>query len=107
MERNAPQAQLEEAFRSVWKQALVEGKQHVLIGGKLFSVRRTAKRGLLQVDFELNGRPLRGLEQNPETASRWAELARNGAKVMQFLSNGRYLAVVADGKVKSYARREE
>jgi hypothetical protein len=42
---------------------------------------------------------LRGLEQNLQTASRRAQLAHKGAKVMQFLSEGRYLAAVADGKV--------
>jgi hypothetical protein len=29
-------------------------------------------------------------------------MARKGKKVMQFLSNGRYVAVVADGAVISY-----
>jgi hypothetical protein len=49
---------------------------------------------------------LRGLEQNPNTGSRWAELARAGKKVMQFLDNGRYLANVVDGEVKFYGRRQ-
>ena len=47
---------------------------------------------------------VRGLEQNPKTASRWAKLAREGKKVMQFLDEGRYLAVVVDGKVQFYGR---
>ncbi len=29
-------------------------------------------------------------------------MARNGKKVMQFLESGRYVAVVADGKVHLY-----
>jgi len=29
-------------------------------------------------------------------------MARKGAKVMQFLAGGRYLAVVADGKITHY-----
>jgi hypothetical protein len=45
------------------------------------------------------------LEQNPETASRWAQLARQGKKVMQFLHRGRYIAVVVDGKVGSMANQ--
>jgi hypothetical protein len=45
---------------------------------------------------------LRGLEQNPETGSRWAQLARQGKKVMQFLKQRRYVAVVVDGKVQFY-----
>ena len=44
------------------------------------------------------GKEIRGLEQNPQTKSRWAQLARSGKKVMQFLSEG-YVANVVDGKV--------
>ncbi|MGB2634759.1 MAG: hypothetical protein WAM58_12565 [Candidatus Acidiferrum sp.] len=45
---------------------------------------------------------MRGLEQNPDTKSRWAAIARNGTKVMQFLEAGGYIAVVSDGKVHLY-----
>jgi hypothetical protein len=90
------------ALLSVWKQALIEKSHSVTLEGTTYPVRRTAKHKLAQVDFEFAGEPLRGLEQNPQTASRWAQLARKGANVMQFLSEGRYLAVVADGKVTHY-----
>jgi hypothetical protein len=46
-----------------------------------------------------------GLEQNPDTKSRWAQMARAGKKVMQFLSEGRYVANVVDGKVTLYGNR--
>ena len=49
---------------------------------------------------------MRGLEQNPQTKSRWAQLARKGSKVMQFLSAGRYIAVVYDGKVIHYGDKK-
>jgi hypothetical protein len=49
---------------------------------------------LREVDFQFEGHELRGLEQNFETASRWAQLARKGKKVMQFLQQRRYIAVV-------------
>ena len=88
---------------SVWRQALPEKAKTVRLGDESYAVRRTAKRGLAQVDFEWESQPLRGLEQNPETKSRWAQLARKGAKVMQFLSGGRYIAVVADGKITHYS----
>jgi hypothetical protein len=42
------------------------------------------------------------VEQNPSTNSRWAKLAREGKKVMQFLADGRYVAGVVDGKVTLY-----
>jgi len=75
------------------------------LGTDSYLVRRTAKRGLRQVDFALDGKEIRGLEQNPETKSRWAQLARSGKKVMQFLSEGRYVANIVDGKVTIYGRR--
>jgi hypothetical protein len=40
---------------------------------------------LRQVDFTFDGNKIRGLEQNPESKSRWAQLAPAGKKVMQFL----------------------
>jgi len=90
------------AIVSVWTQALVDKARSVTVDGAPYSVRHTPKHGLAQVDFQLDGRTLRGLEQNPQTASRWAQMARKGAKVMQFLAGGRYLAVVADGKITHY-----
>lgn len=76
----------------------------VSLFGRAYLVGRTAKRRLAQIDFEFDGVSYRALEQNPETASGWAQLARKGAKVMQFLSAGRYLAVVVDGKLTHYPR---
>jgi hypothetical protein len=52
-----------------------------------------------------DGNEIRGLEQNPETKSRWAQMARAGKKVMQFFSGGRYVANVVDGKVNLYGKR--
>jgi hypothetical protein len=97
---------LEDAILAVWQQSLVQDKRAVALESDSFPVRTTAKRKLKQVDFRFGGRDLRGLEQNPDTKSRWAKLARDGKKVMQFLENGRYLAVVADGKIHLYARRD-
>jgi hypothetical protein len=62
------------------------------------------KKGLRQVDFISDGTEIRGLEQNPDTKSRWAVLARGGKKVMQFLSEGQYVANVVDRKVTVYGR---
>ncbi len=94
---------LEDALLNVWRQSLVEGKKTVSLEGETFPVRSTAKRKLKQIDFQFDGKDLRGLEQNPDTKSRWAGMARNGKKIMQFLEGGRYIAVVADGKVHLYA----
>ena len=93
---------LEEILISVWRQALIDGAKTVEVGGDRWAVRETAKRKLKQVDFRFEDHEIRGLEQNPDTKSRWAALARKGQKVMQFLENHRYFAVVADGKVFTY-----
>ena len=95
-------ASLEETLTSVWRQALVEDAKSVTLEKRSFPVRRTSRSRLREVDFEFEGHQLRGLEQNPETASRWAQLARQGKKVMQFLQHGRYIAVVVDRKVQFY-----
>jgi len=76
----------------------------VALGGKHYSVRITPRKSLRQVDFIFDGNEIRGLEQNSDTKSRWAEMARAGKKVMQFLSEGRYVANVVDGKVTLYGR---
>jgi hypothetical protein len=91
------------AFIEVWRQALVESSRNVQLGNQSFPVRKTPGKRLRQVDFEVNGVAYRGLEQNPYTKSRWADLARKGAKIMQFLQSGKYLAAVADGKVTHYS----
>ena len=98
-------APLEQALIEVWRQDFVENAKSVELGTERFPVRRTSKRGLRQVDFVLEGNEIRGLEQNPQTKSRWAQLARAGRKVMQFLGKGRYVGVVVDGKVTFYGGR--
>jgi hypothetical protein len=96
---------IEQTLIEVWRQALVENAKTVELGTERYPVRRTPKQGLRQVDFVFDGNEIRGLEQNPKTKSRWAQLARSGKKVMQFLSGGRYVANVADGKVTIYGGR--
>jgi len=92
----------ESALVSVWQQSLIDKEKIVEIDGETYSVKQTAKSKLQQIDFRFEGRELRGLEQNPNTKSRWAKLAREGKKVMQFLEAGRYIAVVVDGKIQIY-----
>ena len=97
----------EQTLVEVWRQTLVKNAKVVELGTERYPVRRTPKRGLRQVDFVFDGDEIRGLEQNPETKSRWAQMARAGKKVMQFLSEGRYVANVVDGKVMPYGGRAE
>ena len=97
-------ASLEETLISVWRQAMVEDAKVVMLGDAQCPVRRTSRFRLREVDFRFDSYELRGLEQNPKTGSRWAQLARQGKQVMQFLSGRRYIAVVVDGKVQFYGK---
>jgi hypothetical protein len=89
----------EQVLIEVWHQTLVENADAVVLGTERYPVQLTPKRRLRQVDFTFDGNEIRGLEQNPETKSRWAQIAQSGKKVMRFLEAGRYIANVADGKV--------
>jgi hypothetical protein len=101
---NPMNASFEQTLVDVWRQVLVEHATVVELGGKRYSVRVTPRKGLRQVDFIFGGNEMRALEQNPDTKSRWAQLARAGKKVMQFLNEGRYVANVVDGKVTLYGK---
>lgn len=92
----------EKTLIEVWRQAFAENAKVVVLGTERYPIVRTSKRKLRQVDFKFDGKDMRGLEQNPDTKSRWAAMAGDGKKVKQFLREGRYVAVVVDGDVKLY-----
>lgn len=96
---------LGQALIEVWRQVLVEDSHTVKLDSREYPVRTTLKRRLREVDFEVGRRELRGLEQNPTTGSRWAKLARQGKKVMQFIERRRYIAAVVDGEATMYKKR--
>jgi hypothetical protein len=95
----------EETLIEVWRQSLVEGAKTIHTGSARYAVRQTSKRKLREVAFPFEGKEIRGLEQNPQTKSRWAAMAREGKKVMQFLVEGPYVTNVVDGKVTLYGLR--
>src|SRR5438093_13779139 len=97
-------ASLEETLISVWQQVMIENARSVKLENRSFPVRRSSQSKLREWDFQFEGHELRGLEQNPKTASRWAQLAHQGQKVMQFLQQRRYIAVVFDGKLQFYGK---
>jgi hypothetical protein len=101
----ASSSAFDDVLIEVWRQALLDRSSIVDIAGQSFPVHKTASKRLVEVDFTFGGRLYRGLEQNPNTKSRWANLARKGAKVMQFLQAGKYVAVVVDGKVTHYSKK--
>ena len=94
----------EQTLVDVWRQVLIENADVVELDGKRYPVRITPRKGVRQVDFFFGGNEIRGLEQNPDTKSRWAQTARTGKKVIQFLSEGQYVANVVDGKANLYGK---
>lgn len=97
-----PDEPLTTALVSVWRQVMVDNKDQVELEGGPCPVTKTRSKRLRQVQFTVAGRALLGVEQNPRTTSRWAQMARRGARIMQFLENDHYVANVADGQVTFY-----
>jgi hypothetical protein len=93
---------LEETMIAVWQQALADGKPEVDLDGRGYRVERTRAKRLRTVTFDYGGHHITGIEQNPRTASRWAELAQQGQRIMQFSVGGRYVGNVCEGKLVRY-----
>ncbi len=93
---------LEETLISVWRQALVDGASAVELGGERYAVSATRAKRLKIVGFDFASHRIEGIEQNPETGSRWAALARQGKRIMQFSCKRRYFANVCEGKLLRY-----
>jgi hypothetical protein len=95
----------EEIATAIWKQTLVQNESAVTIDGERYPVTTSKAKKLRQVIFNFDGESYIGIEQNPKTKSRWAAMARSGKRVMQFLQDHRYVAVVAAGKFIPYGKR--
>ena len=93
---------LGDALISAWRQALGERRDEIELEGKTYRVSVLRSKGLRMVEFEFASHGIEGIEQNPKTASRWAELARQGSRIMQFRCSGRYVANVCEGKLLRY-----
>ncbi len=93
---------LADTLISIWQQALSERKPAVQVGSTQYPVGVTRSSRLRTVDFTYRRHRFAGIEQNPETSSRWAALAREGRRIMQFNCDGRYVANVCDGKLTRY-----
>lgn len=99
LEPGAMKLAFEDVLIDVWRQALVDEVKKVELWGDLYPVSRAENSELRQVYFVVEGREIRGTEQNPNANSAWAEMARAGQKVMEFVTADGSLAVVADGKL--------
>ena len=93
---------LEEALITVWRHVMVEGKPRVELEGRSYPVKPTRAKKLRSVEFRFDPYLILGIEQNPQTSSRWALLARQGKRIMQFSAKGRYVANVCEGKLLRY-----
>lgn len=93
---------INEALISVWRQVLVEGRAVVELDGEQFPTNMFRAKKLRGLEFNFGGSRFIGIEQNPRTTSRWAALAREGKRIMQFRCEGRYVANVCDGKLLRY-----
>jgi serine/threonine-protein kinase len=95
-------------MRSIAAQ-LLESPQ-VDVDGHRYKVTEVGAMKVKSAKFVLGGRKYEAIEQNPETASHWADLARQGHRVVHFrdLVTKEYLAVVVDGEpVDESAVQEE
>jgi hypothetical protein len=86
---------------------MVHDAKIVRLGTQQFPVSTSKTKRLRQVEFTFEGKTIIGIEQNPETKSRWAKEARSGRMVMQFIEEGRYIAVVSAGKVTTYGKQSQ
>ncbi len=93
---------LGETLVSVWQQVLAQQKAAVVLDEEQYPVKATRAKRLRTVQFSYGPYRIDGIEQNPETGSRWAALARQGNRVMQFSCKGRYIGNVCEGKLLRY-----
>ncbi len=84
---------------------MVHEAKIVKLGTQQFPVSTSKTKRLRQVEFTFDGKTVFGIEQNPETKSRWAKEARSGKMVMQFIEEGRYVAVVSAGRMTMYGKQ--
>jgi hypothetical protein len=94
---------LKETLLAVWNQVLVEERSVLDLGGERAKVKETRSKHLRSVQFAYDGRVLDAIEQNHRTGSRWAKLAQEGNRIMQFSYRGQYIGNVCEGRLLRYA----
>jgi hypothetical protein len=93
---------LSETLVAIWGEVLRDGRTEGTVDGLRFRCDRTRGKRLLTVTFTFGDRAVEGIEQNPETSSRWAKMAQEGQRILQFRAGGRYIANVAEGRLTRY-----
>jgi hypothetical protein len=100
--KRARSAGLGDVLIAVWRQIFAFGVADVIVGRRRFPAGFTKTQHLRTVDVPYGRYRLFGIEQNPRTSSRWAKLARQGKRIMQFSYRGRYVANVCEGELYRY-----
>jgi hypothetical protein len=98
---------LGETLIAVWRQVLADEKPMIELQPGRYRVTRTRSKGLRVVRFCYGEHEVDGIEQNPQTTSQWAALAREGKRVMQFSFQGSYVGNVCEGKLVRYPAWEK
>jgi hypothetical protein len=93
---------IQQALKSVWQQSLIDKANYVWLSGAKFRVKKKLLTSLKQVDFVCEGQEVRGVEQSPAGKTHWAQMARDGKLIMQFLYSGYHVANVTDGVLHVY-----
>jgi len=93
---------LGETLILVWQQSLADDQEEVALGHESYPVTVFRAKKLRSAEFSYGDLRIIGIEQNPATSSRWAALAREGNRIMQFRCKGRYVANVCEGKLLRY-----
>lgn len=94
-----------ELMKSVAAQLMDPGAVH--LDGQSVVVRKTSRQRLKTARFQMDGREVEAIEQNPEKPSRWGKLAADGHRVVQFrdVLTNKYVGVVVDEEVHLYGRK--
>lgn len=89
-----------------WVAAQLMNSAEVILGDQKLRVKRVGSGRLRTIQFQLNGRTLDAIEQNPDKPSRWGKLAREKHLVVQFrdVESHKYVAVAVDGEVREYGK---
>ncbi len=96
------ESKLGDSLIEAWRQSMVEQLPVIALGEQTVRVGQTGNLGLRTVALRVGSTVIEGIEQNPNTSSRWAKLAQQGQKIMQFRSQGRYIGNVCDGRLTRY-----
>ena len=86
----------------IWRQAIAEDRSEVQVNDRSYTVTRTSSQRLRVVSFSYGDRTIEGIEQNPRKDSRWAKLAQEGQRIMQFRVGRRYIGNVCEGRLLRY-----